>query len=862
MAGMVVSSPQTDGPETEGPRPAAARYQPLVIVLVAVSSGIMADRFRPMAVGWWWAIAAGTWMFWWVAWRWKWNRCAAAAILLAAAGAAASWHHCRWCLFARNDLGCYASNDTRPVCVEAVALKSARVVPAPPYDPLRAIPSNDRTPLDLEMVALRDGTEWTPVAGRARLTVYGQCAGINAGDRLRIFGELYAPKSPQNPGEFDYAEYLRAHRTRSQLRAEFPGCASILQPGRTWNLRRWVERIRGHGNRLLSQYVAPERSALAAAVLLGTREQLDPEQKQAFMETGTVHLLAVSGLHLGMLAGSLLWVLRRLPVPRHWAMLSVAALTVFYMMLTDARPPIVRATILVLVVCGSLFLGRRPLSMNSLAAAALIVLAVNPAALFQTGAQLSFLAVAGLMWLAPWWLRSTSHKDPLQRLIEQSRPWLVRFLRRMGRGLWKLTVAGAIVWLLALPLLMARFHLLTPVALVLNPILWLPMAAALISGFAALVFGSIAVPLGAWFGAGCDLALWLLQWAITQAREIPFGHCWVPGPSDWWLGGFYGGLALLAALPRYRPPRRWCLALLAAWTTVGFAAASLRHHDSRLECTFLSMGHGCAVLVELPSGQTMLYDAGSRAGSPVSATRSVAGLLWSRGITHLDAVVISHPDSDHYNAVPGLLEKFSVGKIYVSPVMWREESFSIMALREAIRRSGVPCEELCAGDRLSVGEDCRIEVLHPPKEGFSGNDNAHSVVLMIEYRQYGVLLPGDLGDPDSRGVTPGLNVVLAQEPIDCAVLLSPHHGSPRSNPPDLAEWCTPEYVVLSASRQWDYSSTEETYRAAGSQVFHTADVGAVLVKIDATGVTVHGSLWQETNEFSAQKEPAPSVGTP
>ena len=841
---MVIPSPQTDGPDPGDPRPVEPRYQPLVIVLVAVCVGIMADRFWPMAVGSWWAIAAGAWMAWMVAWRWKWDRCAAGAILLAVAAAAGSWHHCRWCLFGQNDLGYYASNDGRPVCVEAVALKSARVVPAPPLDPMRGIPANDRTPLDVQLVALRDGTEWTPVAGRTRLEVYGRLSGIDAGDRLRIFAELYAPKSTRNPGEFDYAEYLRAERTRSQLRTEFPECVAVVEPG-SGSLRRWVERIRNHGNRLLSQYLDPERSALAAAVLLGTREQLDPEQKQAFMETGTVHLLAVSGLHLGILAWSLLWVLRRLPVPRNWAMFCVAALTLFYMLLTDARPPIVRATILVLVACGSLFLGRRPLSFNSLAAAALIVLGANPAALFHTGAQLSFLAVAGLMWFGPWRLRSPGKKDPLQRLIDQSRPRPIRVVRRIGGGLWNLTAAGAVVWLLTLPLVMARFHLLTPVALVLNPILWVPMASALITGFAALVFGSIAVPLGAPFGTACNFSLGLLEWSVMRAREIPLSHCWVPGPDDWWLWGFYGGLALLVALPRYRPPRRWCLALLAVWTTAGFAAASLRRDDSRLECTFLSMGHGCAVVVELPCGKTMLYDAGSQAGSPVSATRSVAGLLWSRGITHLDAVVISHPDNDHFNALPGLLEQFSVGKVYVSPVMWREESASVTALREAMRKSGVACEAVCAGDRLSVGDDCWIEVMHPPREGFSGSDNANSVVLKIEYRGHRILLPGDLGSPDSRGITPGLNNLLSQEPTDCAVLLSPHHGSPRSNPPELSRWSNPEYVIISASHQWDYRSTEETYRAAGSQVLHTADFGSVHVTIDASGVNVKGSLRPE-----------------
>ena len=115
---------------------------------------------------------------------------------------------------------------------------------------------------------------------------------------------------------------------------------------------------------------------------------------------------------------------------------------------------------------------------------------------------------------------------------------------------------------------------------------------------------------------------------------------WVPGPDDWWLLGFYGALGLAAAFPRWRPPRRWCLALLAGWISLGFTVHWLRTEHGQLQCTFLSVGHGEAIVVELPSGQTLLYDAGQMA-APTTATRVVSNYLWSRGRTHIDAVVLS-----------------------------------------------------------------------------------------------------------------------------------------------------------------------------------------------------------------------------
>ncbi len=816
------------------PRPVGPRYQPLVIVLAAACAGIVADRFWPMPVLAWWAAAAIAWGAWLGLWRQGGNASAAIVLLLAVAATVASWHHCRWGLFADDDLGHYARAETEPVCLEAIARKAPRLVPAPEEDPMRAIPVGDRARLEVELVAIRDGTRWQSASGRSEVLVGDRLLGVRAGDRVRIFGQLSAPGAARNPGEFDYADYHRARRIRSTLWTQFPECISVVEPGRGWSLTRWVEQTRSYGNRVLRQHLDPQRAALAGAVLLGARQRLDPDQKQAFLETGTIHLLAISGLHVGILAGTFLWLMRRAPIPRGPAMLSVAAFAVFYMLVADARPPVIRATILVLVMCWAVYLNRRPLSFNALAAAALIVLAVNPAELFHTGFQLSFLAVAGLMWFGPRWISSTPQRDPLDWLIAKSAGWLQRTVWFVGRSARRLTLVSAIIWLLTLPLVMAQFHLLTPIAVVLNTLLWVPMALGLITGSATLALGMLAEPLGRLPGSLCDANLRFLQASVDFARDVPGSHFWVPGPADWWLVGFYGGLGLLAGFPRLRPPRRWCLGLLAVWTAVGFAAAEFRRHDARLDCTFLSMGHGCAVVLELPSGQTMLYDAG-QLGSPIMGTRSIAGLLWSRGITHIDAVVLSHCDVDHYNALPGLLERFSVGVIYVSPVFFEEDNPAMAALQEAIRDSGVPLREIHAGDLLPGGDGCRIEVLHPPRRGVLGGDNANSIVLDVEYLGHHILLPGDLASP-------GLDDVLAEEPTDYDVLLAPHHGSRQSNPVGLAKWSTPEWVVISGGRRWDLRPIKATYEASGCRVLHTPDTGAVGVTIDATGVTVGGYL--------------------
>jgi len=256
--------------------------------------------------------------------------------------------------------------------------------------------------------------------------------------------------------------------------------------------------------------------------------------------------------------------------------------------------------------------------------------------------------------------------------------------------------------------------------------------------------------------------------------------------------------------------------------------------EPKLTCTFVAVGHGIACLIELPDGKSILYDAG-RLGSPMGAVRPVSDVLWSRGITHLDAVVISHADLDHYNAIPELLDRFSIGVIYVSPVIFETPQPAVEELHAGIERAGVPLQVISAGVRLQSSGDVHLEVLHPPKKGILGSDNANSILLKLEYADRRVLLTGDLEPP-------GLEDVLAEEPLDCDVVLAPHHGSLRSDPTGFALWSTPEHVIISGSRSLgdipDIEAVKDSYRARGAEVYHTAEDGCVRIELGTSGVSV------------------------
>ena len=748
---------------------------PMVLVLAAVCWGIAVDRYLPTSLSLWCGVAVGALAMWFVVIRWRIGHPALAiGLLLMSAGAiAGTWHHLRWRYFAVDDIGLVARDESRPASLEVIALSSPRRLPAPSKNPLRIIPVGDRCRLDVAVVAVRNGNHWTPCQGRARMYVAGHLLGVSRGDRLHVFGNLSKPRPAHQSGQFDFREHARGDRILAQISVNFPDCVTVIDVASTATPARWLDEIRTQSSRLLARHIHARYAGLATAVLLGAREQLDREQTAAFVETGTVHLLAISGLHVGILASGLFFLLRLGWVPRRWALVTVATTVVLYALLTHSRPPVLRTAIMITLGCSALYMGRRPLAWNTLAIAALVVLAMNPAELFRAGAQLSFLAVATLMWGLPK-LNSKEEIDPLDRLIQRARPWPQRAVLKFGRWITLLMLTSATIWLVSLPLVMARFHLAAPASILLFALFWLPMIVVLFSGFCVLIFGWLALPLGHWAGVVCNGSLAFLNDTVQWTRQLEGSHYWVAGPDNWWLLGCYG-LLLLMILPGVRAvARRWRWAAMMIWIAVGLSVGWQRAQPSdRLDCTFLSVGHGCCVVLELPNGRTMVYDAG-HSGSPSSGAQTIASFLWSRGITRIDDLIISHADADHYNAAPELLRRFDVTTIHVSPVMFNESSCALEALRTAIKQAGVPISLWTNSRRLRSG-DVTIDIMHPSAAGVDDSDNANSIVLAVEYRGKRLLLPGDL---EGRG----LRQLITQSPYDCDVLLAPHHGSPHSSP--------------------------------------------------------------------------------
>jgi competence protein ComEC len=836
-------------------REVSPRYQPLVTLVVAVAAGVALDRYgyaldagsAPIGVSWfvfWWWLAALALLVWWITWNARRTWLAACPLLLAALFAGAAWHHALWNLYGRYDCSRYASLDLAPVCIEAIARETPQRMPAPQPTPLRAIPGGERTRLKLEVRQIRDGTSWRPASGHCRLVIEGQLFGVHPGDRLRIFGQLSRIRPPLNPGEFDFAAHSRADGELVRIRSSAPESITVIDKAGRWRFDRLINSFRDGAKRLVRNFVGPERADLACAILLGAREGLTSEELGPYLLTGTVHVLVVSGMNVAVLAAGLYMFMRLGWLSRRVGLMMIIVVVVCYALLAEAQPPVIRAAVFAVLVCIGAWRGSSGVAFNSLAFAALIVLAFNPADLFRAGPQLSFLAVAALIWIEHWFTaRRARSVDPLDQLLADTRPWPIRaMISARGWAVW-LLATSLVVWLVTLPLLLNQFHIASPVSVLISPLLWIVVFFAMWSGFFMLAVGLLLPAIGAWFGTACSLSLAALEQLVNSAERLPGGHFFAPGPAWWWVAAFY--VALLAAMVRGRAwmAPRWQVAALSVWIIIGLVPPMWRATQrDALDCSFLAVGHGACVLLESPTGETLLYDAGSL-GSPEYATQTIASYLWSRGILRLDGIIISHADIDHYNAVPGLLQRFSVGTVYVSPMMFDGIDDSAtggpQVLLAAIRDADVPVREVWSGDRLRLGSETTLHVFHPPRQGVLGSDNANSITIAVEHAGRRLLLPGDLE-------TPGIEDVMAELPYDCEVLLAPHHGSRRSDPPGFAVWSTPNWVVISGSASSDVRPVVQTYERAGANVMHTNELGLIHFSLGNGPVKI--ASWRTTFE--------------
>jgi competence protein ComEC len=684
------------------------------------------------------------------------------------------------------------------------------------------------------------------------------------GDLVELTVRVHPPTGTSNPGGFDYAEYLVHRGIQGVASVTGPeGIVAVASPGAwsRWTVWHLIDEWRNHIREAAVATLSQPALGLFLGMIIGESGYLLPGVRDVFMATGTVHILSISGSHLGFITFLSFFlvkgVCRRLPTSwllalsrRTTATRLAAAVTVFpvcfYTLLAGAEVATVRSMFMILIFLLAVWLGRAQYLLTALAGSALLILMHDPHALFDISFQLSYCSVLAIAMIVRW--RFLEAPDP-PLPGGWTQDWLWAWLRNYG---W-VTVG---VTLATLPLVAYHFNQIAWLGCIGNVVV-VPLAGMVLvplglgSAIWLLVTGGESLP-------GGSVLEWLFDVMFSAMRwlaQVPWAEWHVASPSLVSMAAFYMLLLVSAWPSQARPIRFGCvlgLVLLLiwwVWSPRGWTGGET------VRVTFLDVGQGDASVIELPDGQTVLIDAGT-AYDTLDLGRSVVGpFLWDRGIRRLDHVIATHPQLDHVGGLPWIFHAFTVGH-YWGNLIEREEPF-YGRLREAMRESGLVEQRAEEGQMLISSGACRMQSLNPPFRESSEVDrrsstssgktlNNLSVVLRLDCGPHAFLFTGDVeAEALSRMVDAGQSTAV------CIVKV-PHHGAKGSVDARWIKQLGTEAAVISVGKHNPYGHPTKAalaaYAAEGIQVFRTDRDGAVWVT---------GKLSESSLRFSTAREAMP-----
>ncbi|UCF81558.1 MAG: ComEC/Rec2 family competence protein [Acidobacteriota bacterium] len=681
-----------------------------------------------------------------------------------------------------------------------------------------------------------------PLEGSVRVRVQGppwrlrRSLPFGRGDRLRLKTTLNFPRTYRNEGGFDYGEFLRRRGVELVANTRVPRV--VEKRSGAGPLDRAVGRTRRAVEGALVRHFPGKKTlfdrqgGILLALATGNRAHLDPGDSRRFKETGTFHVLAISGLHMGILGFGVFFLARSLALGHRVAALAAIGALVSFAALADVRASILRAAVMTSVYFAARFFHRRVVPVNVLGAAALILLVWRPRDLFDLGFQLTFGATLSIMLLA----------FPLAQRLP-ALPLRLEFLAAVSLAAQAVTM----------PLILESFHRVSPVGLLLN--FWVvPLMGFLMQALAVFLVvapGSelFALPLEAVLRAVLALMLWPVEWASDAPVASALSFYRLPAPSGWLTAAYYalfaaGALALrfsgAARLSPLRPAwiagagpgfvgagvwAAWAISCLLVVTPPWFPPSR-----SNAEATMLDVGQGQSVLLELPGRAAMLVDGGGVSGRRFDVGENVVSpFLWRRGVRRLDWLVVTAPRADHVYGAERVLENFRVGELWLPWGAWSERFKTLEAIAE---KRGTPVVRARAGRRLEAG-GARIEVLYPDAEA-CGEGKAF-LVLSFRCGKRSLLLSSDIRRGDEACLVErreglsrqsrGLSRQSRGLPLPGGgslrhdALLVPMHGSASASSARFLDAVAPRLALVSVGpNPWGWPSEKALSRYAGRGV--------------------------------------------
>jgi competence protein ComEC len=687
------------------------------------------------------------------------------------------------------------------------------------------IPASEAGPQAATSPTLPD---FRQTAGLVKLSMRGRPeAALLPGHRILTRAKIGPPQGFANPGGFDLPLFLAGQGIYTtgwiaapQAIIRLDSAADSAHP-----FRYWPERLRAELITFIDQQLPREHGALYRALITGDRAGLAPARLELFRDLGILHLLAISGLHMALLAGGVialsLWLLKRSEhILLQGAAGKIAACTailplLLYCMVAGFQTPALRALLMILVFISALLSDRQWHGPTTISLAALLILAMEPLALTTVSFQLSFAAVTGIILILPHTRQYFTHHDG---------PASIHSLRRYALGSLVVSLAASLA---TLPLLLFHFNRFTlsgPLAtLVIEPFLcmW-----ALAWGLPAALLVPLQPDLALLFfkigGLGLDAALFLATHLHPVAKSI-----WLPTPSAVQVALYFLGLFVLI---QTRDIRLRAMALACCLLLFVVFKGPPRHDQA----TILDVGQGNCTLIETSHGEVLVIDAGGPHTSFDIGRQVIGPALWAKGIGAIDLLVLSHPDQDHYSGAAFLLEHFAPKVLWISDHEAPDPGWRAMLATVDPRKTRIQVPQ--AGERhsLAAGRDltCLTDLHLTPQK----SQNNQSLVVRFSTGRHSLLMPGDI-EEEGEG-----HLLGSQTPLESDVIIAPHHGSASSSSTAFVAQVAPRAVIFSASRykqpHFPNQGVQARYQAMGATAWETSKSGAITLHFEAGGARV------------------------